>query len=74
MHIDALQHIPIYVQIKENIFLIRDHHCTFKLTAEIDGRDISVEIALREMSLDLTDDESTLVGVMVLCRQAIWRH
>ena len=36
----------------------------------IDGWDIFCEIALRRMSLDLTDDESTLVQVMAWCHQA----
>ena len=37
----------------------------------IDGLGISCEIALVLMSLDLTDDESTLVQVMAWCRQAM---
>ena len=36
----------------------------------IDGWGISCEIALISMSLDLTDDQSTLVQVMAWCRQA----
>ena len=36
----------------------------------IDGWDISCEIALIWMSLDFTDDQSTLVQVMAWCRQA----
>ena len=36
----------------------------------IDGRDTCCEIALRRMSLDLTDDKSILVQVMAWCRQA----
>ena len=32
--------------------------------------DVSYEIALRWMPLDLTDDKSTLIQVMVWCRQA----
>ena len=39
----------------------------------IDGWGISCELALRWMSLNLTDDKSTLVQVMVWCRQAT-RH
>ena len=35
-----------------------------------DGCGISCEIALRLMSLDLTDDKSTLLQVMAWCRQA----
>ena len=37
----------------------------------IDGRVISCELGLRWMSLDLTDDKSTLIQVMAWCRQAI---
>ena len=36
----------------------------------IGGWDTFCEIALRRMSLDLTDDKSTLVQVMAWCRQA----
>ena len=36
----------------------------------IDSWDISCELALRWMSLDLTDDKSTLVQVMAWCCQA----
>ena len=36
----------------------------FQIISMIDGWDISCEIALRWMSLDLTDDKSTLVEVM----------
>ena len=36
----------------------------------IDGWDTCCKIALRRMSLDLTDDKSTLVQVMAWCRQA----
>ena len=36
----------------------------------IDGWGISCEIVIRWMSLDLTDDKSTLVQVMAWCRQA----
>ena len=42
----------------------------FKLAVVIDGWGISCEIALRWMSLDLTDDNSTLVQVMAWCHQA----
>ena len=36
----------------------------------IGGWDFSYEIALRWMSLDITDDKSTLVHVMAWCYQA----
>ena len=42
----------------------------FKFILAIDGWDISHEISSRWMSLDLTDDKSTLVQVMAWCRQA----
>ena len=48
-------------------------HCSyliFKLTLVIVGWGIFYEIPLRCMSLDLTDDKSTLVEVMAWCRQA----
>ena len=41
-----------------------------KLISVIDGWSISCEIALRWLSLELTDDKSTLVQVMAWCRQA----
>ena len=41
-----------------------------QMTSVIDGWGISCELALRWMSLDLTDDKSTLVQVMAWCRQA----
>ena len=41
-----------------------------QITSVIDGWGISCELALRWMSLNLTDDESTLVQVMAWCRQA----
>ena len=41
----------------------------FKLILVIVDWGISCDIALRWMSLDLTDDESTLVQVMAWCRQ-----
>ena len=42
----------------------------FKQILVIDGWGISCEIALTWMSLDFTDDQSTLVQVMAWCRQA----
>ena len=41
-----------------------------RLILLIDGWGISCELALRWMSLDLNEDKSTLVQVMVWCRQA----
>ena len=45
-------------------------HVIFKQILVIDDCDISCEIALIWMSLDFTDDQSTLVQVMACCRQA----
>ena len=42
----------------------------FQIISVIDGWGSSCELALRWMSLDLTDDKSTLVQVMAWCRQA----
>ena len=42
----------------------------FHIITENDGWGISCELALRWMSLDLTDDKSTLVQVMAWCLQA----
>ena len=42
----------------------------FKPITMIDSEHIISEIALRRMSLDLTDDEPTLAQVMAWCRQA----
>ena len=45
-------------------------HVIFKQILVIDDWGISCEIALIWMSLDFTDDQSTLVQVMAWCRQA----
>ena len=42
----------------------------FKLILVIDGSCVSCEIAVRWISLDFTDDKSTLVQVMAWCREA----
>ena len=42
----------------------------FRPITVIDGWDTCCEITLRRMSLDLTDDKSTLVQVMAWCHQA----
>ena len=52
-------------------------YAIFKLISATDGWGISIEIALRWISLDLTDDKSTLFQVMAWCRQAtifIWAN
>ena len=43
---------------------------SFKLILVMVGWGLSCEVALRWMSLDFTDDKSTLVQVMAWCRQA----
>ena len=45
----------------------------FQIISVIDGRVISCELALWWMSLDLTDEKTTLVQVMAWCHQAT-RH
>ena len=45
-------------------------HVIFKQILVIDGWDNSCEIGPLWMSLDFTDDQSTLVQVMAWCRQA----
>ena len=42
----------------------------FQIISVIDGWGISCELTLRWMSLDLTNDKSTLVQVMAWCHQA----
>ena len=41
-----------------------------QIISVIDGLVISCELAIRRMSLDLTDEKSTLVQIMAWCRQA----
>ena len=45
-------------------------HLIFQITSVVDGWGIPCELAFRWMSLDLTDEKSTLVQVMAWCRQA----
>ena len=52
------------------IFECHFRYLIFQIISVIDGWVISWELALRWMSLDLTDDKSTLVQVMAWCRQA----
>ena len=51
-------------------FECNSRYVIFKQISVIDGWGISSEIALIWMSLDCTDDQSTLVQVMAWCRQA----
>ena len=70
-------------------FELNFRYLILQIISVIDGWGISCELALRGMPLDLTDDKSTLVQVIVWCRQAtshylepvltkisnaIWRH
>ena len=52
------------------IFEWNFRYIIFKQISVIDGWGISCEIALIWMSLDFTDDQSTLVQVMAWCHQA----
>ena len=45
-------------------------HVIFKRILVTDGWGISCEIALTRLSVDFTDDQSTLIQVMAWCRQA----
>ena len=49
-------------------------YLTFQIISVIDGWIIAFELALRWMSLNLMDDESTLVQVITWCRQATSHH
>ena len=51
-------------------FELKFRHVIFKQILVIDGWGISCEIALIWISLDLTDDQPTLLQVMAWCRQA----
>ena len=51
-------------------FELNFRHVIFKQILMIDGWRICCRIALIWMSLDYTDDQSTLVQVMAWCRQA----
>ena len=51
-------------------FELNFRYLIFQIILVIDGWGIPCELALRWMSLDLTDDKSTLVQVMAWCRQA----
>ena len=51
-------------------FELNSRYVIFKQILVNDGWGISCAIALKWMSLDFTDDQSTLVQVMAWCRQA----
>ena len=55
-------------------FELKFRHVICKQILVLDGWGISCEIALIWMSLDFTDDQSTLVKVMAWCRQATSRY
>ena len=51
-------------------FELNFRYLIFQIISVIDGWVIYCELVLRRMSLELTDDKSTLVQVMAWCRQA----
>ena len=74
---DLLENISIKIEVIYWMRCILTHwplgnfrHVSFKQILVIDGWGISCEIALIWMSVDFTDDQSTLVQVMTWCRQA----
>ena len=72
---DRNWHREIYIGIEINSlapgkFEWNFRHVIVKQILVIDERSISCEIALIWMSLDFSDDQSTLVQVMAWCRQA----
>ena len=48
----------------------RFRYLMFQIISVINGWDISCELPLKWMSIDLTGDKSTLVPIMAWCRQA----
>ena len=67
-----LGRLPCYVvnSLAPGKFESKFIYVIFKRISVTDGWGISCELALRWMSLDLTDDRSSLVPVMAWCRQA----
>ena len=64
-------HINLYINsLTPGKFEWSFRYVIFKRILVIDGSGISCEIALIWMSLDSTDDQSTLVQIMAWCRQA----
>ena len=66
----ALAIFPVVNSLAPGKFEWNFRHVIFKQILVIDGWGISCEIALRWISLNLTDDKSTLVQVMAWCHQA----
>ena len=70
-HVIYLSHLSIDINsLAPGKFEWNFRHVIFKQILVIDGWGISCEIALTWMSLDFIDDQSTLVQVMIWCRQA----
>ena len=66
----AVAHSVVFNSLAPEKFEWNFRHVIFKQILVIDSWGISCEIALDWMSLDLTEDKSTLVQVMAWCRQA----
>ena len=62
--------VPVFNSFAPGKFEWNFRYVIFKRILAIDGWGISCEIALVWMPMDFTDDQSTLVQVMVWCRQA----
>ena len=66
-----IEHIYCYINsLAPGKFEWNFRYLILQIISVIDGWGISCQLALRLMSLDLTDDKSTLVQVMAWCRQA----
>ena len=61
---------PTFNSLTPRKFQLTFRYVIFKRILVIDGWGISFDIALVWMSLDFTDDQSTLVQVMAWCHQA----
>ena len=66
--------IPFINSLAPGKFEFNFRHVIFEQILMIDGWGFFCEIALIWMSLDFTDDQSTLVQVMAWCRQATSRY
>ena len=77
LHISAVQRsiaseslVGLFNSLVPGWFERNFRYLIFQIISVIDGRGIACELALRWMSLDQTDDKSTLVQVMAWCHQA----
>ena len=64
------RHVKMINSLASGKFEWNFRYLIFQIISVLDGWVISCELALRWMSLDLIDDNSTLVQVMAWCRQA----